>query len=119
MSKFRMNYVLIAMFTIMFLSCTKSSQDFQGQGGLLPTNYVIINDNGFSPASLTIAVGSSITFVNSTIEEHSIVSDDSSTIITNVIMPNTSFYYKKDTVGTFSYHCGNHPTARGTIILRP
>ena len=120
MKKTRLNILLIAAVLFAGLySCTKTADDFTGQGGLLPTHYITIKDNSFSPVVLTVATGSSITFVNSTDNEHSIVSDDSATILSGTIMHKTSFYFKKDTTGTFYYHCGMHPAVKGTVILTP
>jgi plastocyanin len=100
-------------------SCTKTADDFIPEGGLLPTNYVKMSDSTFTPANLIISTGSSVTFVNDSDIEHSIVADDTVTIISNIIAPHTSFFFKKDTVAVIGYHCGVHPGARGTIILRP
>ena len=120
MKKIRLNVLLLtAVLFAGLYSCTKTAADFDGQGGLLPTHYITINDSSFSPIVLTLATGSSITFVNSTDNEHSIVSDDSATILSGTILHKTSFYFKKDTTGTFNYHCGMHPTVKGTIILTP
>lgn len=110
---------LMLLTTIIFYSCSKSNEDFEAQGGLLPTHYVDIKESTFSPGILIVATGSSITFINGTSVEHSIVSDDSSTILSGAILPGTTFFYKKDTVGNFNYHCGVHPSARGTLILSP
>ncbi len=119
MKKIRLSSFLLSGIAMLGLySCSKTTGD-DGQGGQLPTHYVIIKDNSFSPSLLTVATGSSITFVNSTSDEHRIVSDDSAAIVSPVIASNTSFFYKKDTVGTINYHCSNHPTVTGTIILRP
>jgi len=120
MRKIRLNTLLLTgvLFTALY-SCTKTADDFTGQGGSLPTHYITIKDSSFSPAILTVATGSSITFVNDTDFEHSIVSDDSATILSGSIAHKTSFFFKKDTIGTFTYHCGLHPTVKGTIILRP
>jgi len=115
--------VKILLFTVIlatgFYSCTKTADDFTGVDGSLPTNYIIIKDNSFAPSYLVVSSGSSITFVNDTDAEHSIVSEDSATILSGVIQSKTSFYFKKDTVGTIQYHCGLHPTVKGTITLRP
>ncbi len=102
-----------------FQSCSREDELFDAQGGTLPTNYILIKDNGFTPDVITVATGSSITFVNDTNEEHSIVSDDSSAILSGTIAVNSSFYFKKDTVGIIRYHCGKHPSVRGAITLRP
>jgi len=119
MKKIRLNVLLLAgiLFAGLY-SCTKSEEDFTAQGGLLPTNYITIKDSSFSPSTLTVAAGSSITFVNSTDFEHSIVSEDSATILSGIIASKTSFYYLKDTVAVINYHCGKHPAVKGRIILR-
>ena len=113
--------VLISCFFIISAVCSCSQNDelFDAQGGTLPTNYILIKDGVFTPDAITVAAGSSFTFVNETNEEHSIVSDDSSAILSGIIRANNSFYFKKDTVGVIRYHCGQHPAVKGAIILRP
>ena len=100
-------------------SCGKSNTNFYGQGGLLPSNYIYILDSSFSPNTLNIAIGSSVTFVNNSSLTHTIKSDDTTFLKTPGIVPGTSFYFKKDTIGTINYHCVEHPNVRGTIIYRP
>jgi plastocyanin len=112
-------FLLAGLLSAGLSSCTKTADDFDPQGGQLPTNYVLINEGAFSPNSLTIATGSSITFANNTDSQHSIVSDDSTTILTGTIQPHTSLYFSKDTVGTIRYHCGAHPLVKGVIYIRP
>lgn len=99
-------------------SCTKSS-DFEPQGGDLPTNYVMVQDSGFSPSVLTVVSGSSVTFVNNTGISHTIRTTDSITIPPVTIPDRSSFRFKKDTFGTFSYYCETHPVATGIIIITP
>ncbi len=89
------------------------------RGGELPTNYIIVKDSTFTPASLTVVSGSSITFVNNTATAHTLVSDDSLPLRPVTIQPGTSYFYKKDTSGTFYYHCVQHPVARGVFIVTP
>ena len=100
-------------------SCSQNDELFDAQGGTLPTNYILIKDAAFTPDVITVATGSSFTFVNETNDEHSIVSDDSSAILSGIIRVNSSYYYKKDTVGVIRYHCGQHPSVRGAITFRP
>lgn len=113
--------VLISCFFIISAVCSCSQNDelFDAQGGTLPTNYILIKDGVFTPDAITVAAGSSFTFVNETNDEHSIVSDDSSAILSGIIRVNSSYYYKKDTFGVIRYHCGQHPSVRGAITFRP
>lgn len=114
---------LAVIFSLIF-SCSKTNEVFDAQGGLLPTNYININDSSFSPALLEVANGSSITFLNRSDIVHTIISADSTTIVTTTIEADSSFYVKPDTLSGsvpvyIYYHCREHPTATGTIILRP
>ena len=125
MKKIRLKHLLLTGMVLTALySCSKDEEDFGAQGGLLPTHYIDIRDSSFSPSLLTVAAGSSITFLNKTTISHTMVSDDSSTILSPAIAPSTSFYVKPDTLnGSLSvyinYHCKEHPTVKGTVILLP
>ena len=100
------------------LSCSKNI-DYNPQGGNLPTNYIVLKENGFSPQFLTVVSGSSITFVNQTTVPHTLRTSDSITIPPVSIAANSSFFFKKDTSGTFSYYCEIHPAETGIIIITP
>ena len=116
--------MLSGLMLICIYSCSKEEEDYNAQGGLLPTHYIDINDGSFSPNVLNVAAGSSITFLNKTTVSHTIVSADSSTIVSPAIAPGLSYYVKPDTLSGSSpvviyYHCKEHPIVTGTIILSP
>ncbi len=111
-------FALFAFLGIIILSCSKNV-DYNPQGGELPTNYIMVQDSGFSPAMLTVVGGSSITFVNNTGIPHRIRTADSITIPPVTIENNSSFFFKKDTAGTFPFYCETHPVATGVIIITP
>lgn len=125
MKKITLKHLLLTGLLLAGLySCSKDEIDYGAQGGLLPTHYISILDSSFSPSLLTVAAGSSITFLNKTTVSHSIVSEDSSTIVSPSIAPNLSYYVKPDTLsGSLAvriyYHCKEHPAVKGTIILLP
>lgn len=113
---------LATIFIIAFLlhSCSK---DGKGQpapvGGDLPTNYIIISDGAFSPDKITVVNGSSITFVNHSGSAKGIYSLDSVIINKQGIADNTSYFFKKDTVGTIIFRMAGKPSATGSITLTP
>lgn len=111
----------IAAFLILSLcaGCGKEEKGFPNSGGLLPTSYISITSGGFNPASLTLVGGNSVTFLNSTSQNHDVVSDDSVTIRSGIIAPQKSYYWKKDLQGTYTYRCTLHPGETGTLVLTP
>jgi plastocyanin len=111
--------VIILLISLALATCSKH-EGYLETGGLLPTNYVTFQANGsFSPVTLRVASGSSITFVNNDTKTHNILSTDS-TIYTNLIAPGASYFFKNDTaIGTFSYRCTLDSAIRGTIIITP
>jgi amicyanin len=75
----------------------------------------------FSPTTLTIKVGSTVTWTNMTPAPHTVTSDDGKSFdsgLSNPIAPSGgtySFTFKQ--AGTFSYHCQIHPYMKATIIV--
>jgi plastocyanin len=102
---------------------TSCGKDGAGQpiavGGELPSNYIIISDGAFSPSSVTVVNGSSITFVNRSGTAKGIYSSDSVVINKQNITDNTSYFFKKDTVGTINFKMAGKPSASGSITFTP
>jgi plastocyanin len=110
---------LAFLLSLFIFSCERPHVGSNTGGGLLPTNYIVIKDSSFSPASLTVVSGSSITFLNQSSMVHRLMTDDSTTIRDTAIAPNKYYFFKKDTFGTFNYHLVDKQSARGTIIITP
>ena len=113
--KYSIAFILISF---VFLSCSKDGQP-EPVGGDLPTNFIIISDAAFSPASLTIVNGSSITFVNRSGAAKGIYSSDSVVINKQNMLDNTSYFLQKDTVGTIFYRMAGKPSVSGSITFTP
>ena len=86
---------------------------------------VIITDSSgsfaFSPATLTIKVGTMVTWKNSTAASHTVTSDDGKSFdsgTSNPIAPGGTFSFTFTTAGTFPYHCAIHPFMKATIIVQ-
>jgi hypothetical protein len=111
----------LVFFVCSFTSCNKDNGKgiAEPQGGLLPTNYIIIKDGSFSPANISGVRGSSFTFVNQSGSDKGIYSFDSVVINKQGIANNTSFFFKKDTVGTIFYNMAGKPSVAGSITLTP
>ncbi len=81
------------------------------------TQSVTIQNSAFSPASITVAVGSTVTWTNKDAIAHTTTSDatgwDSGSLAQNADFAHT-FAVK----GTFSYHCSIHPFMTGTVTVQ-
>jgi plastocyanin len=75
---------------------------------------VNMGDFFFSPASVTVAVGDTVTWHNSGKEPHTATADDGS-FDTGTINSGGSGSHTFDSAGTFSYICTIHPNMKGTV----
>jgi plastocyanin len=82
-------------------------------------NAVTISDFAFSPATITVAAGTKVTWTNQDSSPHTIVSDDGSTFKSERLANGASFSFTFTTAGTFAYHCGIHGSMTGKVIVTP
>ena len=77
---------------------------------------VSIVNFAFDPASLTVAVGTSVTWENTDTAPHTATADDGS-FDTGGIGQNERGSVTFDQAGTFAYHCDFHPNMQATITV--
>ena len=80
-------------------------------------NEVFINNMKFSPSSITVSSGTTITWTNQESITHTVTSDNSVFDSGNLGNGN-SFSYTFSTVGTFPYHCKYHSSMTATVIVQ-
>jgi plastocyanin len=78
---------------------------------------VTIQNFAFGPASLSVAVGSTVTWTNGDSTAHTATADDGS-FDSKSIAAGGTFSQTFDTAGTFAYHCSIHPNMTGTIEVK-
>jgi plastocyanin len=82
---------------------------------------ITIQNFAFGPASVTIPVGSTVTWTNQESGvDHTTTSDASSTVAwdSRNLAPGASYSVTFIQTGTFTYHCSIHPFMTGTIIVQ-
>lgn len=82
------------------------------------TTIVTITDGGFSPPTLEVRAGDTITWVNEGQMPHQVASDAIGFETSPMIQPGEAFFQTLIEPGTFEYVCPPHPTMLGTIIVR-
>jgi plastocyanin len=100
---------------------TQNQPQAQPSSNVRTTNQTIsIKDMSFTPNFVTIKKGVTITWMNSDAVSHSVVANDAATggglpLDGNVLSTGQSYAHTFDATGTFSYHCGIHPSMTGTV----
>ena len=78
---------------------------------------VTIADMSFSPSTLTVKKGTTVTWTNNDSVAHTVVSDSGSELGSENLENGENYTHKFDTVGTFAYHCSIHPNMKATITV--
>lgn len=79
-------------------------------------NTITMQSMSFSPSSLTVTAGTTVTWKNNDYTTHTATADDNSFNSGDVA---SGYSYSKvfSTKGTFPYHCVYHNTMKGTIVV--
>jgi len=80
-------------------------------------NTVVMSNIAFSPASITVTAGTTITWQNNDSINHTSTSDNGAWD-TGMIAPGQSGRTVFNTPGTYTYHCTVHAMMTGTVIVR-
>ncbi len=78
---------------------------------------VTIEGFAFNPTSLTVAVGSTVTWTNQDSAGHTVTADDGS-FASKTIENGGTFSQTFSTAGTFAYHCAIHASMKATIVVK-
>jgi len=81
-----------------------------------PTAEVIIDNLTFSPETLTVTPGTTVTWLNQESVTHT-VSSLSGAFESGSMSPGDSFSFTFNDKGIFEYRCSLHPTMRGTVTV--
>ena len=95
---------------------TNSSTDNNNSGEETSANTVTIKSMAFTPSTLSVKVGDTVTWKNNDGLTHTVTSDDD--VFDSGAMSNgKSFTFTFNEAGTFSYHCEFHQTMRAKIVV--
>jgi plastocyanin len=114
----RVSYVLtITAMLVAMLAGRQTTQAAVPAGPPAAGAEVKIDNFSFTPATLTVAVGTEVTWTNRDDIPHTIVSDDK-TIKSKALDTDEKFTYTFTKPGTYSYFCSIHPKMKGTIVVQ-
>jgi len=79
---------------------------------------ITISDFAFSPATLTVAPGATITVTNKDAVKHDVDSADRTSFSTDPVGEGGTFTFTAPMKpGTYGYFCSVHPNMKGTLIV--
>ena len=79
---------------------------------------VTINNYTFTPKSIAVTPGSTVTWTNKQADDNHTVTADNGSFDTGVIAKNGgSATLTVATAGAFAYHCKIHPSMHGTVVV--
>lgn len=78
---------------------------------------VKIDNFSFTPATLTVSAGTTVTWTNRDDIPHTVVSDDKS-IKSKTLDTDEKFTFTFSKPGSYSYFCSLHPKMKGSIVVQ-
>jgi plastocyanin len=85
----------------------------------MSTMEVKIDNFSFGPVTLTVPVGTTVTWINRDDIPHTVVSrDDSKTFKSKVLDTDQKFSFTLSKAGTYPYFCSIHPKMTGKVIVQ-
>jgi len=109
-------FLLVSVLTIaafVMVSCYKSKSSYNSN---TTTSKVSITSSGYSPASLTVTNGSTVTWTNNDNMAHTVTTTEGS-INSGDIAPGSSYSKTFTTAGTYTYHDSNNTNMTGVLIV--
>jgi plastocyanin len=80
---------------------------------------VKIDNFSFAPATLTVAVGTTVTWTNRDDIPHTVVSTDKDRVFkSKVLDTDEKFSFTFSKAGTYPYFCSIHPKMTGTVVVQ-
>jgi plastocyanin len=78
---------------------------------------VVIKDYDFTPTSVTVNEGDTVTWRNDGPTTHTATSDEG-TFDTGPLAKGSTGQYRFDKAGTYAYHCTPHPQMKATVVVK-
>jgi plastocyanin len=79
---------------------------------------VDIRNFAFSPATLTIPIGTTVTWTNNDTTAHTVTFDNGPFASSSNLASGQTYAVTFDQAGTFNYHCSIHPSMVAKVIVQ-
>jgi amicyanin len=99
------------------MTMPSSSPSSATSSSAVSTDAVTIDNYAFSPASIKVTVGTTVTWTNQDPVDHTVTVDNGNGPMSMLISRGQSFSYTFGKAGTYSYHCTPHPYMKATVLV--
>jgi plastocyanin len=100
------------------LASTACPAEDSNNAGAGPVATVSMDHNTFVPSEITVAPGTTVTWVNNEAMPHTVV-DPNKTFRSKTLAKDAKFSFTFTTAGDFDYVCSIHPNMKGKVIVKP
>jgi plastocyanin len=114
--------LLIAALAVVLTGCSSPAASSGGSSGSTPpattggaTAAVTLQNFAFSPSTVQVSVGGSVTWTNNDSVTHTVTGDG---FDSGQLAPGKSFSKTFAAAGTFNYHCSIHPSMTGVVTVK-
>lgn len=81
------------------------------------TGTIVISGSAFSPSAVTVKVGTTVTWRNDDVIQHTVTSDTGSELASPLLGQGDTYSHRFTSLGTYPYHCTQHPVMTGTVVV--
>ena len=115
--KKRLTFMMAALLLLLVTLVALGNESAHAGSQSNATNEVKIDNFSFTPTTLTVAPGTTVTWTNSDDVPHTVVSDDK-IFKSKVLDTDEKFSYTFTKPGTYPYFCSVHPKMTGKIVVQ-
>jgi plastocyanin len=117
-SRMFMTWMLALSVVTVLNSCDKDDDDDDNGPSGPPANEVWMQNTAFTPSTITVSAGTTITWRNKDNMTHTVTSDNSAFTSSGNLSNGGTHSFQFNTAGTFPYHCAPHPQMTGTVVVQ-
>jgi plastocyanin len=111
--------VTVAVIVPALWACSTASTHVATRPATTQGNQVVISDYQFVPKTLTVSVGTTVTWVNHDMARHTVTRDASVEPFNSGLLGNQeTFSHTFRIAGTYGYICVPHSGMQGTIVVQ-
>jgi len=106
--------------TVLFtaLASTPCLAEDANSAGTGPVASVSMDHNTFIPSEITVAPGTTVTWVNNETMPHTVVNPNQG-LRSKFLVKDAKFSFTFTTPGDYDYLCSIHPNMKGKVIVKP